>query len=78
VLKENEMTEKFDPAPFDKYAADPKEAAKADRQKHSDLKSGLDGTFPASDPVSATQPGKSTSDSHANPSLWHKIAGVFR
>ena len=50
------MTEKFDPAPHDKHAADPKQAAKADREMHGKLKAGLVGTFPASDPVSETQP----------------------
>ena len=60
------MTDKpakeFDPAPHDKHAADPKQAAKADKQMHDDLKSGLIGSFPASDPVSATQPAKSKPD----------------
>ncbi len=49
------MSEKFDPAPHDKHAADPKQAAAADK-KRSKLERGLEGTFPASDPVSETQP----------------------
>jgi hypothetical protein len=61
-LEEITMAEKFDPAPFDRYAADTKEAARADSQAHEDLKSGLVGTFPASDPVSATQPAKTKHD----------------
>ena len=70
--------EKFDPAPFDKHAADPREAAAADKQVHEDLKSGLVGTFPASDPVSATQPAKTRHDGGPPASLWNKIASVFR
>jgi hypothetical protein len=55
------MTKNFDPAPEDKHAADPKEAAKEaskDDKSKSDLKEGLEGSFPASDPASATQPKK--------------------
>ncbi|QUS40001.1 hypothetical protein RPMA_15065 [Tardiphaga alba] len=72
------MAEKFDPAPHDKYAEGVKEAAKADRKTSEDLKAGLDGTFPASDPVSATQPDKSKHDADQDPSLWTKITGVFK
>jgi hypothetical protein len=46
---------KFDPGPIDKHAVDPKKAVEADR-KHKDLEKGLEDTFPASDPVSETQP----------------------
>jgi hypothetical protein len=49
---------KFDPAPHDKHAADPKEAQRADKAQHDKLDEGLDDTFPASDPVSSTQPSK--------------------
>jgi hypothetical protein len=56
------MSEKFDPAPHDKHAVDPKEAVKADKEAHSRLEKGLEETFPASDPVSATQPAKSPRD----------------
>ncbi|UGV26712.1 hypothetical protein E0H22_14100 [Rhodopseudomonas boonkerdii] len=56
------MAKKFDPAPHDKYAAGVKEAAKEDRKTHDALKTGLTDTFPASDPVSATQPDKSRHD----------------
>ena len=72
------MAEKFDPAPFDKHAADSQEAAMADRQAHEDLTRGLVGTFPASDPVSATQPAKSRHDDDAPPSLWSKIVSLFQ
>ena len=54
---------KFDPAAHDKHAADPQEARKADRKAHAELEEGLMDTFPASDPVSATQPAKSKRDS---------------
>jgi hypothetical protein len=53
---------KFDPAPHDKHAAIPKEAQKADKEMHDKLDKGLDGTFPASDPLSSTQPSKPGGD----------------
>lgn len=57
------MTEKFDPAPFDKYAVDPKEAVKVDRIVDDKLKADIvGGSFPASDPLSATQPSPSKYD----------------
>jgi hypothetical protein len=49
------MSDKFNPAPTDKHAADPKKEAAADK-KQSELEKGLEGTFPASDPVSETLP----------------------
>jgi hypothetical protein len=52
------MTQKFDPAPKDKHAVDPKDATKADKSK-TNLKEGLEESFPGSDPASATQPKKS-------------------
>lgn len=62
---ENTMTDKFDPAPHDKHAVSTEEAARADRKKHGELKAGLEDSFPASDPVSATQPAKSTPDGNS-------------
>lgn len=56
------MTEKFDPAPHDKYAVGVKQAAREDQRIHEELQMGLVDTFPASDPVSATQPAGSKSD----------------
>lgn len=50
---------KFDPAPHDKHAESAEHAQKADKEMHSKLEKGLEDTFPASDPVSATQPKKS-------------------
>ena len=74
------MTKKFDPAPFDKLAADPNAAAKADREMHQKLKSGLVGSFPASDPASITQPApsKHDADQHKPVSFWKKVAAYFR
>ncbi|WP_398482875.1 hypothetical protein [Tardiphaga sp.] len=72
------MAEKFDPAPHDKYAEGVREAARADRRTSEDLKAGLNDTFPASDPVSATQPDKSKHDASQDPSLWDRITGVFK
>jgi hypothetical protein len=71
------MVEKFDPAPHDKHAAYPHEAAAADRDVHTRLEAGLIGSFPASDPVSAAQPSPSKADGE-NTSLWDKVLSVFR
>jgi hypothetical protein len=59
---EDVMAEKFNPAPADKHAADPKQAQKSDKEMHEKLDKGLEGTFPASDPVSSAQPGKTKPD----------------
>jgi hypothetical protein len=73
------MTEKFNPAPHDKHAADPREAVLADREMHSKLEAGLVGSFPASDPVSAAQPAPSKADGdRENESLWEKVKSAFR
>ena len=73
------LAEKFNPAAHDKHADDPREALRADREAHAKLEAGLMGTFPASDPVSATQPAKSKPDADSgNGSLWNKITAMFR
>ena len=59
------MADKFNPAPIDKHAANPKEATKADKAIHNELQMDLKDTFPASDPISATQPAPSKHDSDA-------------
>jgi hypothetical protein len=59
MTKEEIVAEKFDPAPVDKHAANPKMAREADKEMHNRLEKGLEDTFPASDPVSITQPAKS-------------------
>ena len=68
------MSDKFDPAPHDKHADNPKEAAtKVDAA----LDAGLVGSFPASDAVSVLQPavfGRGSADT----SLWQRITNVFR
>ena len=51
------MAQKFDPAPKDKHAVDPKDATRADKSE-TNLKEGLEESFPGSDPASATQPKK--------------------
>jgi hypothetical protein len=56
------MTEKFNPAPTDKHATDPKQAVRSDKKLESELDKGLEGSFPASDPASSTQPAKSEPD----------------
>jgi hypothetical protein len=73
------MAEKFNPAAHDKHAANPREAARADREMHEDLEAGLVDSFPASDPVSAAQPALSKSDGdRENASLWDKVRAVFK
>jgi hypothetical protein len=73
------MAEKFNPAAHDKYAADPREAAAADREVHARLEAGLMDSFPASDPVSAAQPTRSRHDREPEgASLWDKVLAVFR
>ncbi|MBR1237899.1 MULTISPECIES: hypothetical protein [unclassified Bradyrhizobium] len=49
------MSKEFNPAPHDKHADDPKQAVQADKKQRK-LEKGLEDTFPASDPVSETQP----------------------
>ena len=73
------MAEKFDPAAHDKHAANPREAASADRDTHRKLEAGLIDSFPASDPVSAAQPAPSKPDGDREAaSLWDKVKAVFR
>ena len=80
------MAKTFDPAPHDKHADDPEDAAaRADREFHAALDAGLIDTFPASDPVSAAQPAPSQPDADANTrarpaeksSLWKKVKAAF-
>ena len=73
------MAEKFDPAPHDKHAADPAAALAADREIHTKLQTGLIDSFPASDPVSVTQPAPSKPDiSVKDETLWEKLRAAFR
>ena len=73
------MAEKFDPAPHDKHADNPREALLADRKTHDELEAGLKGSFPASDPVSAAQPAPSKADGKMDDkTLWEKLRAAFR
>jgi hypothetical protein len=86
------MAERFNPAPHDKHATDPREAATADQEMHARLEAGLIDSFPASDPVSDTQPSlsgtaapslspsltESDESEDRRPSLWDKLLAVFR
>lgn len=56
------MPEKFNPAPHDKHAEDTKTAIAEDSKIKKELDKGLRDTFPASDPVSVTQPAPSKED----------------
>jgi hypothetical protein len=73
------MAEKFNPAAHDKHAADPREAATADREIHAKLEAGLIDSFPASDPISAAQPAPSRHDREREAaSLWDRMLAIFR
>jgi hypothetical protein len=50
------MAEKYNPAPIDKHAVNPKQASRSDKKSPDDLEKGLEETFPASDPPSSTEP----------------------
>ncbi|WP_257166122.1 hypothetical protein [Bradyrhizobium sp. SRS-191] len=78
------MAEKFNPAPHDKHAVDPREAVRLDREAKTQLDKGLMDTFPASDPVAMQQPSTTrvkSDDTRAHephePSLWDKVRSVF-
>ena len=73
------MAEKFDPAAHDRHAANPREAAQADREMHTRLEAGLVDSFPASDPVSMVQPSPSKHDGgREQRSLWDRVMSAFR
>jgi hypothetical protein len=69
------MAEKFDPAPFDKYADNLAAAATADREVPGKLASGVEGSFPASDPPSCTQPPPSRHDATRS-TFWQRLASI--
>jgi hypothetical protein len=85
------MAQKFNPAPHDPHAVTPEEAARADAEMHARLEAGLIDTFPASDPVSQTQPAPSRHDGKRDAptaqdigpdnepprSLWDRVKAVF-
>ena len=73
------MADRFDPAAHDKHAANPRQAALADRDAHARLETGLMDSFPASDPISAAQPSPSKHDGdRENASLWDRFVAIFR
>ena len=73
------MAETFDPAAHDRHAANPREAALADRDIHAKLDAGLIDSFPASDPLSSVQPSPSKHDGdREGKSLWNKVLSIFR
>lgn len=74
---EDDMAGKFDPAAHDKHAESPHQARLADRETHARLQAGLEDSFPASDPVSVTQPAPSKHDRDGG-SLWDRVMAVFR
>ena len=53
------MADKFNPAPHDKHADKPGSARAAGRDRLERLDTGLEDSFPASDPVSVAQPAPS-------------------
>jgi hypothetical protein len=83
------MAEKFNPAPHDKHADDPRAAELADAEMHARLEAGLIDSFPASDPVSATLPTHSVrgryhdeernhDEGAKDASLWKRVKAAFR
>jgi hypothetical protein len=55
------MSEKFDPAPVDRRA-EPAKSNPPAKKPRDELEKGLEDSFPAPDPVSSTQPSKTTPD----------------
>ena len=70
------MPATFDPAPYDRHADKPADAARLDAKTSQDLKTGLLGTFPASDPVSAAQPAPNRHPERQT-GLWSRITSLF-
>jgi hypothetical protein len=71
------MAERVNFAPRDRYAADREEAERLDLETHARLEAGLMDSFPASDPISSTQPAP-TVERHENPSFWQAIKNMFQ
>ena len=68
------MSPQFNPAPLDKHAVSPAEAARLDRATSENLKAGLVGSFPASDPASSTIPAPSK---EPRAGLWSRLVSFF-
>ena len=65
-------------AAIDRHAAHLKEATRLDLETHARLEAGLIDSFPASDPVSATQPAPAIAPRWREPSLWQRMKRLFR
>jgi hypothetical protein len=73
------MADNINLAPHDKYAADRREAERLDLEMHARLEAGLSDGFPASNPVSATQPAPTVEHQHRErPSFWQAIKTMFK
>ena len=60
-------------------SAGAEEAERLDLEKHARLEAGLIGTFPASDPVSATQPAPTVEHQRReSPSFWQAVKTMFK
>jgi hypothetical protein len=64
-------------APFDKHAADPKEAGQLDLEAHALLEACLVDSVPASDPVGAAHPAPTIAPPERAPSIWQSIKRLF-
>jgi hypothetical protein len=73
------MAQKANFTPVDKYESDRREAERLDFEKHARLEADLIDTFPASDPVSATQSALTVEHPHREgPSFWQAIKTMFK
>ena len=73
------MAQKTNFTQVDKYGPDRREAKKPDLETHARLEAGSIDTFPASDPVSATQPAPTVEHQNAeSPSFWQAIKTRFK
>jgi hypothetical protein len=73
------MAQKANFTPVDKYESDRGEAERLDLEKQARLEAGLIDTFPASDPVSATQSAPAVEHPHREgPSFWQAIKTMFK
>jgi hypothetical protein len=65
--------------PVDKYESDRGEAEGLNLEKQARLEAGLIDTFPASDPVCATQSAPAVEHPHQEgPSFWQAIKTMFK
>jgi hypothetical protein len=75
------MPDKYNLAPVDKHAADPRQVLRSDKNRDK-LEKDLEDTFPASDPSSSTEPSKARSGlivcelNRTGSQLWNQNAAV--